>query len=91
VPVLNSYDRVSYIQWANVVSAVCNFAIDYALVPRYGIIGAALATFVAYVVVALSLMYAVQQLFPVRFVMLLTISVGIIVFAASHFLLAISS
>ena len=90
VPVLNSFDRVSTIQWINIFSAGCNLLLDYLLVPRYGIVGAALATFIAFAVIGNLLMYAVHQLFSVRAVIMSSLSLGIIVFAAFYFLSAIS-
>ena len=85
IPVLNSFDRVKYIQTANIISATCNFLIDFALVPRYGIIGAAIGTFIAYLVLALMLMLPVHRMFGVKYIALLLLSLAVAVFATFLF------
>ena len=85
VPVLNSFDRVKTIQWANILSAACNVGLDYYLVPAYGIIGAAGATLVANVVVAVLLMHAVSQQFKVHVGMLWGITLAVLAYAAWFF------
>ncbi len=49
-PVLNAYDRVIEVQLANLAIAGVNIILDFALVPRFGILGAAIATVIAYIV-----------------------------------------
>lgn len=48
VPVLNSFDKVSYIQIVNIISAFFNVLIDYLFIKDYGLVAAAVGTFVAY-------------------------------------------
>ncbi len=88
VPVLNSFDRVHYIQTVNIIAAVSNFLLDFALVPRYGIMGAALATFVAYSATAVLLMVAVHRLFGVQFLLLSALSLIVVTCAAVQFVAA---
>ena len=85
VPVLNSFDRVKYIQTVNILSAGCNFLLDAVLVPRFGIAGAALATFVAYGVVAVGLAIPVHRMFGLQWHILAALILALSVFAAMHF------
>ncbi len=66
VPVLNSYDRVKYVQIVNIISAASNLLVDFFLVPRHGLIGAAVGTFVAYWLKGILLLLLVHGLFGVR-------------------------
>ena len=66
VPVLNSYDRVAYIQMANILSALSNLLIDTILIKRIGIIGAALGTFSAYFIKSFLLIIAINKMFAVQ-------------------------
>jgi O-antigen/teichoic acid export membrane protein len=90
IPVLNSFDRVKYIQTVNIVSAVANVIFDLLLVPRYGIVGAALGTFAAFWLKSILLMIPVQRQFGARWQFILGIHVALAVIAISHFLLAVS-
>jgi len=66
IPVLNSYDRVSYIQITNIVSALGNLCIDYFLIRKYGLIAAALGTYLAYILQFLLLIYGIKRIFRTR-------------------------
>ena len=66
VPVLNSYDRVKYIQFTNVVSASCNVLVDYYFIRKFGIISAAFGTLLAYMCKYLLLSIAVQKMFKIN-------------------------
>lgn len=48
IPLLNSYDKVKEIQVVNIVCALVNLVIDYVFIPKYGVVAAANATFIAY-------------------------------------------
>lgn len=48
IPILNCYDKVFYIQLANILSALVNFLIDYFFIKKFGIIAAATGTFICY-------------------------------------------
>jgi O-antigen/teichoic acid export membrane protein len=50
IPLLNSYDKVKEIQFINIICSMTNLIIDYAFIPKYGVIAAANATFIAYFV-----------------------------------------
>jgi O-antigen/teichoic acid export membrane protein len=65
VPVLNSRDRVMNVQLGNAVAAFVNVAIDFWLVQRIGIIGAALGTLLAFQTRSLILMTAAHRLIGV--------------------------
>jgi O-antigen/teichoic acid export membrane protein len=67
VPVLNSYDRVKYIQMVNVISASCNILIDYVFIKRYGMIAAAFGTLLAYLCKYLLLSIEVEKMFNVKY------------------------
>jgi len=90
IPVLNSYDRVHYVQNINILSAVCNLVVDYFLVPRFGIIGAAMGTFAAYWVKAVLLMLPVHQLFKVKWRLILMIHFALAGFVIFRFMSAIN-
>ena len=70
VPVLNSYDRVGYIQLVNVISAGCNILIDYYFIRKYGIIAAAYATLIAYLCKYILLSMATERMFNVKFTLI---------------------
>ncbi|MFQ5708110.1 MAG: lipopolysaccharide biosynthesis protein [bacterium] len=86
VPVLNSYDRVGYIQVVNIASALSNLAIDFLLVRKFGIIAAAFGTFVAYFVKFFFMMLAVNKMFSARYKWLTVASISLTVFIAAYVL-----
>ena len=49
------------------VAAIVNVAINIALIPRYGMMGAAVATFVAYVVLFLGMWLRSRRVYPVAY------------------------
>jgi O-antigen/teichoic acid export membrane protein len=61
-------------------AAAVNTSLNFALVPAYGMMGAAVATLVAYVVLFLGMNYAAQRVYPVpyqwRRVLTLTVAAG---------------
>jgi O-antigen/teichoic acid export membrane protein len=61
-------------------AAAVNTGLNFALVPAYGMMGAAVATLVAYVVLFLGMNYAAQRVYPVpyqwRRVLTLTVAAG---------------
>lgn len=74
VPVLNSFDRVRYIQTVFVFSGLCNVLIDYFFIKTYGLIAAAVGTFVAYFSLYILLSYAVGKMFNINHRLLNTVS-----------------
>ncbi|TWT82118.1 hypothetical protein CA13_35790 [Planctomycetes bacterium CA13] len=90
IPVLNSYDRVRYVQNINILSAICNLVVDYLLVPRFGIIGAALGTFVAYWVKAVLLMMPVHELFALRWRLILFLHIVLAGYVVFRFVAAVT-
>jgi len=75
VPVLNSYDRVKYIQLTNVISASCNVLVDYYFIKKFGIISAAFGTLLAYMCKYIMLSVAVQKMFKVNYMYVNVLSV----------------
>jgi O-antigen/teichoic acid export membrane protein len=66
IPVLNTYDKVACIQLVNIVSATVNIAVDYLLIGRIGIMGAALGTFLAYAIKFFMLFVVLDRMFSFR-------------------------
>lgn len=48
MPIINSFDLIIYNQIFNILKAILNIVLDFLLVPKYGIIGAAYGTLIAY-------------------------------------------
>jgi O-antigen/teichoic acid export membrane protein len=67
VPVLNARDRVGRVQFGNAAAAVINIAVDAALIPRIGVVGAALGTLLAFQARSLILMAGAHQMLEVRY------------------------
>lgn len=59
---LTSIGRTQQIMYANTTTAAVNVVLNLLLIPRYGILGAAVATTVAYVVLNLTLSYQLYEL-----------------------------
>jgi O-antigen/teichoic acid export membrane protein len=85
IPVLNSYDRVGYIQMVNIISALSNLSLDYILIKRFGIIAAALGTFVAYFLKFSLLTAAVGKMFNMKYKALGIVSAIILVAVLAYF------
>ena len=91
IPVLNSFDRVPYIQTVNILSAVVNFAVDFLLVPRVGIIGAAAGTFAAFWLNALLLMIPVHRQFGVKWKLIFGLHLALGIFAVTRFMAGVDT
>lgn len=63
IPVLNTYEKVLYIQVVNLVSALSNLLIDFFLIEHFGLVGAALGTFAAFFIKYLLLLFAIMKIF----------------------------
>jgi O-antigen/teichoic acid export membrane protein len=85
IPVLNSYDRVGYIQMVNIIAALSNLSLDYILIKRFGIIAAALGTFVAYFLKFSLLTAAVGKMFNMKYRALGIVSAIILVAVLAYF------
>jgi len=48
LPLVNAYDLVKYSQAINIFKSIVNIVMDFILVPRFGIIGAAYGTLISY-------------------------------------------
>ena len=71
VPVLNTYERVRYIQVVNLVSALSNLLIDFFLIKHIGIVAAAFGTFVAFFIKYLLLLFAIMKMFQRHYILLI--------------------
>jgi O-antigen/teichoic acid export membrane protein len=63
IPVLNSYDKVIFIQIVNLISALGNLLIDYFLIKKFGLIAAAFGTYVAYLLQFQLLTFGISKIF----------------------------
>ena len=86
VPVLNSYDKVSFVQKTNIIGASVNLLIDALLVKQYGIIAAAVGTFTCYVLRYFILIVAALNIFKIRNKRLLLISATLCIFLILYLL-----
>jgi O-antigen/teichoic acid export membrane protein len=59
--------RTEFITWTVVISVVVNVGLNLLLIPSYGMRGAAVSTFVAYVVMAGTMFFFSQRLKPIAF------------------------
>ena len=60
-------DKTRYFPLVTGASALVNVAANFLLIPRMGIIGAALATLIAYIVMAAGLLYYSQRFYPIPY------------------------
>jgi O-antigen/teichoic acid export membrane protein len=66
LPIINAFDLIIYSQIFNLAKAAINIAGDFLLVPKMGILGAALGTTIAYCIalgLSIMLLYAKRKLF----------------------------
>jgi O-antigen/teichoic acid export membrane protein/glycosyltransferase involved in cell wall biosynthesis len=71
------------------LSALVNLGLDIFLIPRYGAVGAAVSTLVAYIVLASICYIVTQRIYPVPFeigIFLLALLVGTVLYIGSEFL-----
>jgi len=64
--VLGARGRPQAVSAVTAVGAFANFALNYFLIPIYGILGAALASSLAYVVICAGAAFAARRLVPIR-------------------------
>lgn len=67
VPVLNSFDRVQYVQRVNITMSALNLLVDYFFVPRYGIMAAAGGTYLAYCTGAILFLHSASKTHRVNY------------------------
>lgn len=72
--------KTKYLPPITIAGAVVNVAANFALIPAFGIVGAAWATFASYALMAGALYFVVQQVYPVKYEWLRLVK---IVFAAT--------
>jgi O-antigen/teichoic acid export membrane protein len=69
-----------------VISALLNFGLNLILIPRYGAMGAAITTCIAYIVLAVVAYFINQHIYPVSFeigVFIIALLIGIALYAGS--------
>jgi len=59
--------KTHYLPMINVTGAVANVALNFLLIPKFGIIGAAWATLLAYLAMAVVLYIVVEKVYPVEY------------------------
>jgi O-antigen/teichoic acid export membrane protein len=59
--------KTKYLPYATGAGALVNVVANYALIPKLGIMGAAIATFLSYVVMAVGIYFPSQRLYRVRY------------------------
>jgi len=59
--------KTRYLPMINVTGAVANVALNFLLIPKYGIAGAAWATLLAYLAMAVVLYFVVNRIYPVEY------------------------
>lgn len=64
---VNLSEKTKYISWTTTVSAVVNVALNFVLIPRWGLMGAAAATLAAQFVGAALLYVASQRFYPIPY------------------------
>jgi len=87
IPVLNSFDRVKYIQFACIFSALCNIFIDYFFIKKFGLIAAAFGTFIAYFSTYVLLSFAVFKMFNTKYKLVNVLSGLIFIGVMRYFLI----
>ena len=60
-------EKTSYFPWVTGVGAIVNVAVNYALIPLYGIMGAAIATLASYVVMAAGLYFSSSKFYKINY------------------------
>ena len=86
IPVLNSYDRVSFIQLTSIASALVNLIIDYVYIERFGMVAAAVGTYLAYLLQYTFLLFGVYKLFKTNTLQILIFS-GFLISVLYYFIL----
>jgi len=59
--------KTSYLPLVNITGAVMNVALNFLLIPKFGIAGAAWATLLAYLLMAVVLYVVAEKVYPVRY------------------------
>jgi O-antigen/teichoic acid export membrane protein len=80
--------RTGRLSVAKGVAAVVNLVLNLLLIPRYGVMGAAWATAIAFAVYAATIFYAAQRVYPIPFEGVRLVKVvlcSLATFAAAHF------
>ncbi len=59
--------KTKYLPYATGAGALVNVAVNFALIPKFGLMGAAVATLLSYVVMAIGIYFPSQRLYHVRY------------------------
>jgi O-antigen/teichoic acid export membrane protein len=84
---LNITKRTEYYPMATGIAAATSVAMNFALIPRFGIVGSAVANTLAYAVLAGVSWRFSQQLYPIRYEgrrLLKVLAAGVIAYLAAH-------
>lgn len=68
--------KTSYLPYITGIGAIANIAGNYILIPYFGIYGSAWATFISYFVMAVSLFFIVQKIYPIQYEYMKLIKIG---------------
>jgi O-antigen/teichoic acid export membrane protein len=73
--------KTLFLPITTIISAITNVVINILLIPKMGIMGAAIATLLSYLVMALSTFYFSQKIYPIQYelsrILIITLSVFI--------------
>ena len=64
---LNITKKMGAIFPVTAISAVLNLILNYLLIPQYGMMGAAVATLISYLLMAVLMWYASQRVYPIKY------------------------
>jgi O-antigen/teichoic acid export membrane protein len=71
-------ERTKYLMYNSVLAAASNLALNYLLIPRYGMMGAAVATLIAYLGNCLLNFFFSQRLYPIHYEWSRLLQLGVI-------------
>jgi O-antigen/teichoic acid export membrane protein len=71
-------ERTKYLMYNSVFAAASNLALNYLLIPRYGMMGAAVATLIAYLGNCLLNFFFSQRLYPIHYEWSRLLQLGVI-------------
>src|SRR5690606_36381327 len=66
-PGIHITNHTKYYPWLIVVPAMANLVLNYFFVPVYGMLGAAVTTFVCYIFVCVLTYLTTQQFYPIKY------------------------
>ncbi len=64
---VNVVKKTAHISWTTAIAALINIGLNFLLIPHYGMVGAAMATLISYIVSAWLLFFVGQRVYPIPF------------------------